>query len=201
MDVIRFLEVPRLDAERENFTTVLAAPSLRIVRVVSSGHASPAGYWYDQDEHEWVMLLAGEAELTVEGRGSVRLGPGDAILLPRRTRHRVEWTSREVETIWLAVFFGGELASELPAAASERILEHMNADHADSLLDYARVLRGLAGATAAKMTSVDAAGFDVEAETETGARQLRFPFDPPVADARDAREALVAMAHEARRRG
>ena len=199
MESVRLFKVGRESGELESFETLIAHPALRVVRIVSRGHVSPPGRWYDQDEHEWIALLAGEAELAVEGRGNVRLGAGDSLLLPARTRHRVERTAATEPTIWLAIFFGGGLAPSLPADAAARILGHMNADHADALLDYARALRGLTDVTAANMTAVDAAGFDLEAETPTGPRQLRFPFDPPVGDAKGAREALVAMARAARR--
>ena len=78
---------------------------LRIVRVVSRGHASPPDFWYDQEDHEWVSVLAGRARLEVEERGIVELGPGDHILLTAHLRHRVFWTDPGVDTIWLAVFY------------------------------------------------------------------------------------------------
>jgi cupin 2 domain-containing protein len=197
MNPVRLLETPALCAGEEAITTLLSTPALRVLRIVSNEHASAPGRWYDQDEHEWVALIAGEAELAIEGHGQIPLRAGDALLLPRRTRHRVERTSRDA--VWLAVFFDGALPPSLSSSASERILEHMNADHADALLDYARAFRGLTEATAARMTDVDAAGFGVDVDTPGGARQLRLPFDPPVADAAAARTALVAMAREARR--
>lgn len=39
---------------------ILSRASLRIERIVSLGHASPAGFWYDQPQHEFVVLLTGE---------------------------------------------------------------------------------------------------------------------------------------------
>jgi len=39
----------------EELITVLASNQhVRIERIVSTGHTSPAGFWYDQSEHEWV---------------------------------------------------------------------------------------------------------------------------------------------------
>jgi cupin 2 domain-containing protein len=197
MDLIRLLERPPLHAGDEAFATLLSTPELRVVRIVSNQHASSPHRWYDQDEHEWVTLLTGEAELTIEGRGLIRLWAGDALLLPRRTKHRLERTSSDA--VWLAVFFKGEIPAHLPAATAERILEHMNDDHADALLDYARAFGAVTDATSARMTGIDATGFNLDAETPSGARQLRLPFDPPVDGASAAREALVAMAKEARR--
>lgn len=86
--------------------TILAQGSgVRVERIVSRGHASPAGSWYDQDEHEFVLLAAGEARLLIEGQGELELRAGDHVLLPAHLRHRVTWTHPDVETIWLAVFY------------------------------------------------------------------------------------------------
>ena len=85
--------------------TLLSASCLRIERIVSRGHASPDGFWYDQSEHEWLMLIAGEAGVEIEGKPVCSLRPGDVLLLPAHQRHRVAWTSPDAETIWLAVFY------------------------------------------------------------------------------------------------
>ena len=81
---------------------------VRVERIVSRGHRSPVGFWYDQDEHEWVAVLRGQARLLFEGpRGEVTLGPGDHVVIAPHERHRVEWTDPEAETVWLAVFYSG----------------------------------------------------------------------------------------------
>lgn len=80
--------------------------SLRIERIVSTGQASPPGFWYDQEEHEWVLLLAGRAGLRFEDEDEEReLVPGDPVLIPAHARHRVEWTADDEPTIWLAIFY------------------------------------------------------------------------------------------------
>lgn len=84
--------------------TLIAGRNLRVERIVSRGHASPDGFWYDQDEQEWVLLLAGAARLEIKGEGEIALSPGDYLLLPAHCRHRVNWTDPETETIWLALF-------------------------------------------------------------------------------------------------
>jgi len=86
--------------------TLLTATGIRIERIVSRGESSPEGFWYDQPEHEWVLLLAGSAGLEIEGGEHVRtLNPGDFLLLPAHRKHRVAWTESDAETIWLAVFY------------------------------------------------------------------------------------------------
>lgn len=85
---------------------LVTAPSVRIERIVSRGHTSPPGFWYDQDEHEWVVVLAGQAQLQIEGREQpVMLGPGDTCNLPAHMKHRVAWTAPDQDTIWLAAFW------------------------------------------------------------------------------------------------
>ena len=91
----------------EEFVTVLAeANHVRIERIVSRGHASPPGFWYDQDEDEFVLLVGGAARVELQGRGEVSLSLGDWIDIPRHLRHRVTWTAPDQDTIWLAVFRG-----------------------------------------------------------------------------------------------
>ena len=91
--------------ESEAVDTLLRARGVRLERIVSHGHASPDGFWYDQDEAEWVAVVAGRARLAIEGEGGERsLGPGDAVYLPARCRHRVTWTDPDCPTVWLALF-------------------------------------------------------------------------------------------------
>lgn len=88
----------------EAFETLLDRPGLRIVRIVSAGQATQPGEWFDQDEDEWVLVIAGAAGLRVEGEADIRaLNPGDHAFLPARCRHRVEWTAPDTPTVWLAV--------------------------------------------------------------------------------------------------
>ncbi len=79
---------------------------VRIERIVSHGHSSPDGFWYDQDENEWVIVLKGAARLRFDDR-SVELKAGDFVNIPAHKKHRVEWTTPDEPTIWLAVFFVG----------------------------------------------------------------------------------------------
>ena len=94
----------RLDAEQ--IDTLLARDDLRIERIVSTGQASPPGFWYDQDWAEWVLVLAGSAGLLFEGEAEPRvLQPGDYLLIPAHRRHRVAWTDDAQPTVWLAVHY------------------------------------------------------------------------------------------------
>ncbi len=93
-------------APEEIFETLADSGKVRIERIISDSHASPEGFWYDQDENEWVMVLKGSAALKFEGRDEmVVLGLGDWVNIPAHLRHRVEWTDQEEKTVWLAVFY------------------------------------------------------------------------------------------------
>lgn len=88
----------------ELLTTLLQAKNVRIERIMSHGHSSPDGFWYDQDEHEWVMVVRGSARLQFE-EVVVALNPGDFVNIPAHTKHRVEWTAPTEPTVWIAVFY------------------------------------------------------------------------------------------------
>lgn len=95
---------PNLPAEL--IETIITTPQIKIERIVSRGHCSPEGFWYDQDTSEWVIVLKGRACLLFEGKQEEHiLCPGDYINIPARVRHRVQWTARQEDTVWLAVHF------------------------------------------------------------------------------------------------
>jgi cupin 2 domain-containing protein len=90
----------------EQFTDLLAAPGLRLERIVSLGQATPPGEWLDQSQAEWVILLRGAAKLLFEGEASARdLKPGHCVTIPAHCRHRVDWTAPDEPTIWLALHY------------------------------------------------------------------------------------------------
>jgi cupin 2 domain-containing protein len=94
------------DLPEELMTTLVASPHAKIERIVSKGHCSPDGFWYDQDQHEWVLLVQGEAGLQFEDTPEVmHLTPGRYVHIPAHCKHRVAWTSSQPEAIWLAVFY------------------------------------------------------------------------------------------------
>jgi cupin 2 domain-containing protein len=91
--------------------TLLRTDCLRLERILSTGQSTPPGQWYDQEADEWVVLLSGSAALLFEGKDEVRvLRPGDYLLIPAHTRHRVEWTETGRETVWLAAHVATERA-------------------------------------------------------------------------------------------
>lgn len=102
-----FADLPAVPLAAEEMRDLLARPGLRIERIVSTGQASPPGFWYDQHESEWVVLLQGSAGLRLEGEAEPRrLAAGSYVHLPPHCRHRVEWTSVAPPAVWLAVHYG-----------------------------------------------------------------------------------------------
>ena len=80
--------------------------AVTIERIVSRGHCSPEGFWYDQARDEHVFVVKGRAGLQFEdATGVVELGPGDHLCIPARARHRVAWTSTREDTVWLTVHY------------------------------------------------------------------------------------------------
>jgi len=81
---------------------------------------------------------------------------------------------------------------------SERyMIDHMNADHADSNLMYVKVYGNLWRATAARLVTLDKEGMDLEITVPDGTQRIRIPFDHCLEDEADAQRTLVAMSRHA----
>jgi len=98
-----FANIPH-DLSQEASEDILRSDGLRIERIVSKGHTSPDEGWYDQDEHEWVLVLRGGGRIAFDDGSEVELGVGDHLHIPAHRRHRVSWTDPSQPTLWLAVF-------------------------------------------------------------------------------------------------
>ncbi len=94
-------------ASEEVFQTLLENKSFKLERIVSTGQATPQGHWVDQSADEWVVLLSGAATIHFEDDGPMTLRPGDYVLIPAHTRHRVDWTEPTRPTVWLALHVNG----------------------------------------------------------------------------------------------
>ncbi|CAK1758961.1 cupin domain-containing protein [Vibrio crassostreae] len=89
----------------EVFTDIISNDNVRIERILSHGHSSPEEGWYDQDEHEWVMVIEGQGVIEFDDGRVVTLSKGDYINIAAREKHKVIGTVENVVTIWLAVFY------------------------------------------------------------------------------------------------
>ena len=99
-----FSDIPS-DPGDEFFETLAASEQATIERIVSKGHTSPDEGWYDQDRHEFVVVLKGSARLEFEDGGISDLAAGDWLNIPAHRKHRVAWTDETTETVWLAVHY------------------------------------------------------------------------------------------------
>jgi cupin 2 domain-containing protein len=101
-----FLRIPAAMPD-EIFETIAENAHVKIERIISDGHTTPEDSWYDQDHDEWVILLKGIAEVTFENEPQpLILKPGDYVLIPAFSRHRVIRTDEKQPTVWLAVHLG-----------------------------------------------------------------------------------------------
>jgi cupin 2 domain-containing protein len=97
-------ELPEaIDAEVSQL--LLERRRARFERIVSRGQSSPEGFWYDQSQHEFVLVVAGRALLEFDSGETKQLEAGDWIQIDAHARHRVAWTDPNVATVWLVAFF------------------------------------------------------------------------------------------------
>ena len=106
MDIRNIFSGIQKQAPDEVLETVFKTDQFKIERIISQGHATAEGEWYDQYKNEWVLVLKGNASLLFDGNDEVLdMKPGDYINIPAHQKHRVEWTDPEEETIWLTIHY------------------------------------------------------------------------------------------------
>jgi len=90
-------------------------------------------------------------------------------------------------------------ADLITPAISNRICAHMNDDHAEAVLLYAKVYGQSADATSATMVAIDPIGMDLTAEVNGTPTPLRVLFDHTLEHSEDAHTTLVRMIKSARK--
>ena len=105
---MNLFQLPARLLQDEWLDTLVQRSDIRIERIISTGQASQAGFWYDQSEDEWVAVLQGSAALEWADGKVQELATGDCLLIPAGKQHRVARTSAEPACIWLAVFMPAE---------------------------------------------------------------------------------------------
>ena len=85
------------------------------------------------------------------------------------------------------------------ADSATNIIQHMNTDHGDSLVLLARTFAGIESQEVT-MSSVDRLGFQVRLKTQDGTRGARIAFLREVSSPAEARQVLIEMVGQARRR-
>ena len=98
-----FAQIPASLPE-EITETLVQAKNVWIERIVTCGQASPEGFWFDQDQNEWVAVIQGAARLQFEDE-VVEMNSGDWVNITAHRKHRVAWMTPDEPTIWLAVFY------------------------------------------------------------------------------------------------
>lgn len=93
------------EVDAEIFEDLLKRENIRIERIISRGQVSPDEGWYDQEDHEWVLVLEGCGVLAFQDGKEVRLTKGDYLNIPAHVKHRVAWTDPQTTTVWLAIFY------------------------------------------------------------------------------------------------
>ncbi|MEM9242662.1 MAG: cupin domain-containing protein [Pseudomonadota bacterium] len=95
--------LPNNNIPEELFQTLIEHDNVKLERIISTGHTTPKGKWYDQMQDEWVLLLKGQAILQFEDNTEAHLQPGDYIFIESHRKHRVKYTSHNEPCVWLAV--------------------------------------------------------------------------------------------------
>jgi putative heme iron utilization protein len=80
-------------------------------------------------------------------------------------------------------------ADPLTSAVSERICKHMNDDHSEAVLAYARHYGGVEAPQQARMVAVRPEAMELEVDGQ----RLDVAFDHTLSDSEDAHRTLVAM--------
>lgn len=90
------------------------------------------------------------------------------------------------------------MSEAITSEISKRICRHMNADHADAVVLYAKAFGGTPNATFAEMVAVDPQGMDLLAQVDGSPVPLRIPFDHVLQNAEDAHHTMIDMVKQAR---
>ena len=99
-----FENIPhQLDAELSE--EILSTKDFKLERIVSEGQTSPANFWYDQKDNEFVLLLSGSAKISFDNGKIFELNPGDYLIINAHQKHRVDWTSPDQKTFWLTLHY------------------------------------------------------------------------------------------------
>jgi len=106
-DVANLLkQVDSAESSGELIEVLARGENIRVERIVSLGHCSEPGFWYDEPQAEWVTVLSGEARIRFLSKDRVaHLRPGDHLTIGPHEKHRVEWTTPNEQTVWLAIYF------------------------------------------------------------------------------------------------
>jgi putative heme iron utilization protein len=85
------------------------------------------------------------------------------------------------------------MADSITPEVSDRICKHMNKDHADAIVLYARIFGKTPEVTSAQMLAIDPEGMNLKVQANGTDMPMRIAFDHTLVDAKDAHHTLVNM--------
>jgi cupin 2 domain-containing protein len=109
-EVQNIFELPNMNTKEiseEIFDNlIIGSGGFKLEKIISTGQTTPEGQWYDQEKDEWVMLIQGNAKLLFEreinSNSIVEMNKGDFLIIKAHDKHRVIYTSKDPQCIWLA---------------------------------------------------------------------------------------------------
>lgn len=91
------------------------------------------------------------------------------------------------------------MSEPITSVISERICKHMNEDHKDALVLYAKVYGNAINAETAEMLSIDSQGMNLSVQNGGHTFTIRIEFDHVLKDAEDAHYTLIDLVKNARK--
>ena len=96
----------KIEKGQEIIKEIFSNNDVKMEIITSNNASSPKGFWYNQDQNEFVYLSKGKAILNIDNK-IYNLKKGDYLNIPANLKHRVEKTSKKC--IWLCVFYKGKI--------------------------------------------------------------------------------------------
>jgi cupin 2 domain-containing protein len=100
-----FYGVFDLKGKTEISESILYRKSFSLEKIVSKGYRTPEKEWLKSKKEEWVILLKGKAGIMFENGVKLELKEGDFVSIPGNAKHKVTYTSKRPECIWLALYY------------------------------------------------------------------------------------------------
>ena len=90
------------------------------------------------------------------------------------------------------------MTEPLTPSISDRICQHMNDDHGNAIVLYAKVFGNIPDAEQAYLESIDQEGMNLRVKVKTETIPIRITFDHYLQDSEDAHHTLIEMVKKAR---
>ena len=92
-------------SEKEICEQLFRDGKISVERITSKGQVSSDGFWYDEKRNEFVVVLQGQGIVLFDDNREFLLKKGDSLLIKSHQRHKVIFTDKREETLWLAFFW------------------------------------------------------------------------------------------------